>query len=483
VLFFIITTKKKNKWPEPSPPHPPTHTIFGNIPTLRKLDPIIQFAFHELYNQYGKLFRLKMGPRWMLIVAGYEELKDILNKDYSTDRPLLKSSNDIYFGTTQPKGILFNFGPDYKELRRYTLRTLRDFGFGKKGSESIVLDECESMKIAIIEMMKKNDGIINVDKLFNKAALNVVWSVTADERYDYDDKNMEKLYHFLDLFTLMGRHIIGKPLGIFPILKHFPPFRQIYNKASNGMAECRAFIKETIERHEKTLDPNNPRDFIDKFLVDMEKESSTAFTKEHLLFCCLDLFLGGSETTSKSLMFALVMLIRNPEIQEKVFEEINEATNDNEVVTMADREKLPFTEATLNEVWRSCNVIPILPPRITTGPLKLNNYDIPENTGILASTMPVHLDADYWNDPEVFRPERFIKNGKFVADDRNIPFGIGKRRCLGETLARIENFLFFANLVKNFKFSSANEDMPDLRPEPGFTNGPKPFDMKVNRRS
>ena len=124
MLFFIITTKKKNKWPEPSPPHPPTHTIFGkvkklmfktlspfatsdevmiickfwspiclsmvvlnlslihqfyltllgNIPTLRKLDPIIQFAFHELYNQYGKLFRLKMGPRWMLIVAGYNEL-------------------------------------------------------------------------------------------------------------------------------------------------------------------------------------------------------------------------------------------------------------------------------------------------------------------------------------------------------------------------------------------------------------------------
>ena len=64
-----------------------------------------------------------------------------------------------------------------------------------------------------------------------------------------------------------------------------------------------------------------------------------------------------------------------------------------------------------------------------------------------------------------------------------IPFGIGKRRCLGETLARMENFLFFANLVKNFKFSSANEDMPDLRPEPGFTNGPKPFDMKVSRRS
>ena len=47
----------------------------------------------------------------------------------------------------------------------------------------------------------------------------------------------------------------------------------------------------------------------------------------------------------------------------------------------------------------------------------------------------------------------------------------------------MENFLFFANLVKNFKFSSANVDMPDLRPEPGFTNGPKPFDMKVIRRS
>ena len=64
--------------------------VSGNIPTIRKLDPIIQFAIQTLSRQYGNIFRLKMGPRWMLVVTGYDELKDILNHEHAIHRPLLK---------------------------------------------------------------------------------------------------------------------------------------------------------------------------------------------------------------------------------------------------------------------------------------------------------------------------------------------------------------------------------------------------------
>ena len=107
---------------------------------------------------------------------------------------------------------------------------------------------------------------------------------------------------------------------------------------------------------------------------------------------------------------------------------------------------------------------------------------IPGQTMSMTNTYTVHMDPAYWGDPDNFRPERFLHQGKFVADERNIPFGIGKRRCLGETLARMENFLFFANLVKNYKFSAANGIIPDIRPLAGFTNGPEPFHMKVDKR-
>ena len=91
------------------------------------------------------------------------------------------------------------------------------------------------------------------------------------------------------------------------------------------------------------------------------------------------------------------------------------------------------------------------------------------------------MDQEYWKDPEVFRPERFMQDGKFRVDERNIPFGIGKRRCIGESLARMENFLFFATMIKHFKFSCVDGVMPDIRPVGGLTNRPAPFLMKVEQ--
>ena len=389
----------------------------------------------------------------------------------------------IYFGDmNKTSGFIFHSGSEYKALRRFTLKTLRDLGFGKHSSEEIILEECECMKTCINKMIEESDGVVDLDKLFNKAALNVVWNVTAAERFDYDDKKMENLYNFMELFMLLGKHIIGKPLGIFPSLRFIPPFRGIFKQASEGMAESREFIRKTIEAHEQTLDVDNPRDYIDKFLI--ASRDDPTLNKDNLLFCCLDLFIGGSETTSKSLMYALVMILRHPEVHDKVAEEIARVTGPNDRVTLEDRDKLPYTEATLNEVWRFCNVVPIPPPRKLSSPIKIGNYEIPGQTMFMTSSYSVHMDQQYWKDPETFRPERFFHEGSFRPDERNIPFGIGKRRCLGETLARMENFLFFANLMKHFSFRCVEgSDPPDTRPMAGFTNGPAPFCMKVVKNS
>ena len=91
------------------------------------------------------------------------------------------------------------------------------------------------------------------------------------------------------------------------------------------------------------------------------------------------------------------------------------------------------------------------------------------------------MDQAYWGDPENFRPDRFMSEQKFRPDERNIPFGIGKRRCLGENLARMENFLLFSNLMKHFTFDCVNGKLPDINPEGGFTYGPPPFSVFIQK--
>ena len=149
---------------------------------------------------------------------------------------------------------------------------------------------------------------------------------------------------------------------------------------------------------------------------------------------------------------------------------------------MDNKQNLPLTEATINEVWRFCNVAPIFVPRRDEKEVEVSGSIIPENSLVLGNTTSVHMDPGYWGDPETFRPERFLREGAYEQDERNIPFGIGRRRCLGEKVARMETFLCFANLLKHFSFSPLEGEALQLELECGFTNGLKPFTLNIDTR-
>ena len=76
-------------------------------------------------------------------------------------------------------------------------------------------------------------------------------------------------------------------------------------------------------------------------------------------------------------MYVIVLMMKYPDIQNKVQDEIRKATGDNELVTLADKDNIPYTEATLNEVWRFCNIVPFTGPRKVAGQLKVGNFEIP----------------------------------------------------------------------------------------------------------
>jgi cytochrome P450 len=92
-------------------------------------------------------------------------------------------------------------------------------------------------------------------------------------------------------------------------------------------------------------------------------------------------------------------------------------------------------------------------------------------------------EPEYWGDPEVFRPDRFIDpvTGKFKSNERLVPFGIGKRMCIGSTLAQNELYLFLASFLQHFEFSDPTPDF--LEPVPGFVLGCPDFSMKIQERA
>ena len=97
------------------------------------------------------------------------------------------------------------------------------------------------------------------------------------------------------------------------------------------------------------------------------------------------------------------------------------------------------------------------------------------------------MDPEYWGDPETFRPERFLdsKTGTVIRKEQFVPFGFGKRVCMGESLAKGELFLFTAILIKNVVvLKPEHHPVPDTRNDiAGLTRSPKPFHIKIQRRN
>jgi len=199
-----------------------------------------------------------------------------------------------------------------------------------------------------------------------------------------------------------------------------------------------------------------------------------------------DLFGAGSETTSNTLTWAILYLITHPKVQEKLHREIDQVIGKNRLPTLADKSKMPYTEAITNEILRKSSLVPQGLFHCAMKDSQLNGFDIPKDTIIMANMYYVHHNPKIWGeDAAKFNPDRFMsKDGKnFVKNENLFAFSYGKRVCLGENLGRDEFFLFFTSIFQRFQIQKdPSKPEPTLEPEYGFILSSKPFSCVMKDR-
>ncbi|XP_069696212.1 methyl farnesoate epoxidase-like [Periplaneta americana] len=472
-IYYWITMKPKN-----FPPGPPYLPVLGSvlfIPT--KLLHLTMAG--EWRRKYGPLVGLFLGSKPAVAVCGPNEVLEVLRREEFQARPDDILFRDRIFG--KKFGLVFSDGPYWVEQRRFTLRHLRDFGFGKKSMERLILDQVDD----IVKEMK-NHSIIQVNSLFNVSILNMLWGMIAGVTYERNDERLKYLFEKLDqAFRASGP--AGNAANVFPVLMKIAPDLSGYNHVKQIVEDLQDFFKEIISEHEKTIDENNPRDLIDVYLREMKQQSSnpdTTFTVDSLIVVCLDLFIAGSETTSNTLGFSMLYMVLYPTVQAKVQRELDAVIGRDRRPSLEDRPRLPYVEAVLAELMRVSSTAPIAAPHRAERDTQLNGYFIPKDTSAVLSLYSLFQDKEHWGDPETFRPERFLDaDGKFVRDDWMIPFSQGKRSCVGEGLARSATFLSFTTLMQQFTISVPEEDpKPSTVPLAGITITPAPFRIKITTR-
>lgn len=337
LLLYLDTKKPKNY-----PPGPDWLPLIGSALTvyrLRKQTGLLHLTTAELAKKYGPILGLKLGKDRIVIVHGIPDNREFLTSDDLSGRP-----NGFFYKLRtwgQRKGVLLTDENFWHEQRRYVIRNLREFGFGRRNMSAMIEDEAGFLVEHLKQKLVKNNGTLTThfETFFSVHVLNTLWTMMAGIRYNADDKILKDLQSDLNkLFVEID--MIGTLFSHFPILRFVAPEFSGYNLYIKTHEPIWRFIRNEVKKHKETWDPNNPRDLIDTYLnIINSSDKPESFSELQLLALCLDFFMAGSETTSKSLGFGFLYLLLNPDVQKKAQEEIDRVVGRDRLPSLDDRPK------------------------------------------------------------------------------------------------------------------------------------------------
>ncbi|XP_059584747.1 cytochrome P450 2K6-like [Alligator mississippiensis] len=476
-LTLIFITKIASSWSsrirEDFPPGPRPLPIIGNLHIFNLKRPYQTLL--KLSETYGPVFSVQMGFTKMVVLSGYETVKEALvnQADAFAERPKVPLFEELSKGN----GIIFSHGKNWKVMRRFTLSTLRDFGMGKAAIEDRIVEECGYL----IENIDSQKGKpFDPTIIMNAAVANIIVSILLGKRFGYEDPQFVRLLKMINETVRVGGWPSVAVYNMFPALGFLLKGHKMLLRNRD---EMHAFVQVTFIEHLKNLDKNDQRSLIDAFLIKQQEEKNDNdgyFHNENLKSLVGNLFAAGMETTSTTLRWGFLLMMKYPKIQKKVQDEIARVLGSNPPRT-EHRTKMPYTDAVVHEIQRFANILPLNLPHETTVDVTLKGYFIPKNTYIIPLLASVLRDQSEWEKPDVFYPEHFLDSeGKFVKKEAFMPFSAGRRMCVGENLAKMELFLFFTSLLQRFTFHPApgvsSSDL-DLTPAVGFATPPMPHQI------
>ncbi|KAJ9174830.1 hypothetical protein P3X46_013431 [Hevea brasiliensis] len=476
-LVLCLNGKKWGKGTKNLPPGPPGWPLLGNI---FDLGTVPHQTLQELKLKYGPVLRLRLGSMETVVIQSAKAAAELFkNHDANfCDRKCL----DLFTSHNYRDGSLAvgQFSPYWRMLRR--LCSMEMMSNKRINETASIRRKCIDQMIRSIEDDATAGGArgesvaVNLRHYLSTMLFNVVGNLMLSR--DLLHSQSKEGYEF---FQAQGKTSVwaGKPnvADFLPFLKWLDPQglkKNMLKDLGRAIEIIEGFVKERIEKHK----PNEKKakDFLDT-LLEFEgdgKDWQEKIPHEKIIIIIMEMFIAGSDSTSTIVEWAMAELLRKPEAMRKVKEELNEVVGVNRNVEEIDIEKLPYLQAVLKETLRLHPPIPLLVPRNTMHDTDFMGYHIPKDTQVLVNVWAIGRDPDSWKDPLSFKPERFLgssidyKGQNFEL----IPFGSGRRICVGMVLAQRIVLLGLASLIQCFDWELVKGSIPetlDMRENIGMT--------------
>ncbi|XP_030018236.1 cytochrome P450 17A2 [Sphaeramia orbicularis] len=460
----------------------PTIPILGSLPWMRGgLPPHLLFT--QLSHRYGPLFALYLGPHYTLVVNSHQHAKEVLlqrGRDFA-GRPSMVTTDLL---TRGGKDIAFcDYSPLWKSHRRLVHNSFTLFGEGTSRLQDIVLSSVDSL---CSELLSNGSQSFDPSPAITRAVTNVVCTLVFSATYSPGDTELQEVIRYNDgIVQTIAR---GGLVDIYPWIKVFP--NKCLNKLKESITVRDRLLTRKLEEHKAALSDGDPCDLLDALLKGQRGQRSPSseeegITDDHVLMTAAEAFGAGVETTSTTLLWILAYLLHHPQVQERVQRELDEYVGGERPVCVSDRGQLPYLDCVINEGMRIRPVSPVLIPHTAMTDSRIGGHPVRCGTRVLVNMWSIHHDPQHWDKPDLFNPDRFLDDqGQRATPSCFMPFGAGPRVCVGESLARLELFLFLSSLLQRMSFRLPDgASPPNLQGRLGVVLQPLPYNVVVTPRA
>ncbi|KAJ0795644.1 putative cytochrome P450 [Helianthus annuus] len=464
-LLLLLPIRRFLSKPHSLPPGPPGLPIIGNLHQLDTSD--LSDYLWRLSKRYGPLMSLRLGHVQTLVVSSADMAKEILktNDLVFCTRPILTGQQKLSYDN---KDIALSpYNEYWRQMRK--ICTLHLFSMKQVNSFRLVREQEVFDMIARMKTRSSTKQAINLSEDVTILNSNIICRVAFGKRpsaYNYRKKGtrfgelmlecqvMFAYFFYRDYFPLMGW--LDKLNGSIARLE----------KTFKGMDE---FYQEVIDEHLNQNQQNKMQDDMVDILLKLKQDYSNDLTFDHVKGVLMNILLGGTDTSSSTVVWAMTMLMKNPDSLKKLQQEVRNAVGTKGKVEEDDLYKLDYLKAVIKETLRLYPVLPLLVPHESRDRCVLEGYEIPKKTMVYVNAWAVGRDPKFWERPEEFMPERFMgSNVEYKGVDFEwIPFGSGRRGCPGMLLGATAVEMALSNLVYSFNWElpEGTKDIDTLKTE------------------
>ncbi|XP_047306432.1 cytochrome P450 89A2-like [Impatiens glandulifera] len=480
-LFNLSSSTSRKKLP----PGPVNFPFLGNIFWMRHIGR--EDYLRKLLSKYGPIFSIKVGPKLAIFISNHTLAYETLIKNglAVSDRPGGVILSPIFGSQSLSTISSSSYGPNWKILRKNLLSEIM---------HPVRIKSYTRTRQWVLENLLENlkrqsvDGCaVTVMKDFRFAMFSLLVFMCFGEKLGENEvKDIERVSH--DMLSRYGDFDV---LNYWPRLGQFIFFHkwvQLIRLRKNQDNVIRPLIQARRNfLEEEKLNSGGEKDdspivaYIDT-LFDLElPEKKRKANEFELVSLCNEFIDGGTDTTTTVLEWIMANLVKYPEIQAKVYDELSRFVGDGsghvgEIIKEEDLPKLVYLKAVILEGLRRHPPGHFIVPHRLTDEVEINGYVLPKDASLNVLVMEVNKDPTVWEDPMEFRPERFLSEGGGVVDFdlkgsrgvKMMSFGVGRRICPGMNLAMVHLGYFIANLVWNFEWVATEEGV-DFSENHAFT--------------